>query len=189
MVTAPAAARVSAAVQEPPPWVDAAIDEPGEGLAVATRPAALAPATAVERDAAPLVPTALGDRWAALVREVVEAGRIAALVRELAMQSQCVLIDDAGGPWRCRLRVEREMLRAPAQVEKLQSALTEHLQRPVTLETESGATADTPARRDAAERQRRQAQAEQIIQDDPLVRALMAQYATARIVPGSVKPH
>ena len=52
-----------------------------------------------------------------------------------------------------------------------------------------GATADTPARRDAAERALRQQQAEQIIHDDPLVRALMHQYKTARIVPGSVTPH
>ena len=54
---------------------------------------------------------------------------------------------------------------------------------------EAGPTDDTPARRDAAERARRQAEAEQIIHDDPLVQALMAQYKTARIVPGSVKPH
>ena len=36
---------------------------------------------------------------------------------------------------------------------------------------------------------RRQAEAEQIIHNDPLVQALMAQYKTARIVPGSIKPH
>jgi DNA polymerase-3 subunit gamma/tau len=42
--------------------------------------------------------------------------------------------------------------------------------------------------RDAAERDRRQAEAERVIQDDPLVKALMAQYKTARIVPGSVRP-
>jgi len=48
--------------------------------------------------------------------------------------------------------------------------------------------ADTPAARDAAERDRRQAAAERAIEEDPLVRALMSQYKTARIVPGSVKP-
>ena len=56
------------------------------------------------------------------------------------------------------------------------------------IEIEAGAVADTPAARDAAERDRRQAEAERMIQDDPLVKALMAQYKTARIVPGSVKP-
>jgi DNA polymerase-3 subunit gamma/tau len=54
---------------------------------------------------------------------------------------------------------------------------------------QAGVAEDSLARRDAAERARRQAQAEQIIHDDPLVQALMAQYKTARIVPGSIKPH
>ena len=67
-------------------------------------------------------------------------------------------------------------------------ALAEALDRPALLEVEAGSADDSPARRDAAERARRQAEAEQIIHDDPLVRALMAQYKTARIVPGSVKP-
>jgi DNA polymerase-3 subunit gamma/tau len=43
--------------------------------------------------------------------------------------------------------------------------------------------------RAAAEAERRQIEAEQIIHNDPLVQALMAQYKTARIVPGSIKPH
>ena len=89
----------------------------------------------------------------------------------------------------CRLRAERESLRASAPCEKLQAALGVALQRAVRLEVEAGVADDSPARRDAAERARRQAQAEQIIHDDPLVQALMAQYKTARIVPGSVKPH
>ena len=42
-------------------------------------------------------------------------------------------------------------------------------------------------RRNAAERERRQRQAEQIIHDDAAVRSLMDQYPSARIVPGSVK--
>ena len=38
------------------------------------------------------------------------------------------------------------------------------------MEVEVGAVQDSPARRDAAERERRQTQAEQIIHDDPLSR-------------------
>ena len=59
----------------------------------------------------------------------------------------------------------------------------------VQLAVEAGAATDTPAERDAAERARRQAEAEQIIHDDPVVRSLLEQYQTARIVPGSIKPH
>jgi DNA polymerase-3 subunit gamma/tau len=58
----------------------------------------------------------------------------------------------------------------------------------VRIEIEAGPAGDTPAARAAAERDRRQAEAERAIEQDPLVRALMAQYKTARIVPGSVKP-
>jgi DNA polymerase-3 subunit gamma/tau len=56
------------------------------------------------------------------------------------------------------------------------------------LVLEAAVPADSPARRDAAERARRQRQAEDEIHGDPLVRELMAQFKGARIVPGSIKP-
>ncbi|MEO6033522.1 MAG: DNA polymerase III subunit gamma/tau C-terminal domain-containing protein, partial [Burkholderiaceae bacterium] len=114
---------------------------------------------------------------------------ITALVRELALQAQCEMLDEAGESIRCRLRVERENLRAPLHCDRLQAALAQALGRAVQLEVVAGATDDTPALRDAAERAHRQQHAEQIIHNDPLVRALMAQYQTASIVPGSIKPH
>ena len=133
--------------------------------------------------------TPLGDRWAALIAQMVQAGSIGALVRELAMQAECIGFDAGTAPLRIALRVERETLRSAANVDKLQAALAQTLGKPVQLQVEAGVAEDSPARRDAAERARRQAEAEQIIHDDPLVQALMAQYKTARIVPGSVKPH
>jgi len=129
----------------------------------------------------------LGDRWTETVRRMVDGGSIGALVRELAMQAQCVAIDDAATPMIWRLRVEREMLRAASHCDKLQAALSEAIGRAVRVETEAGAAIDSPALREAAERARRLAEAEQTIENDPLVRALMSQYKTARIVPGSVK--
>ena len=116
------------------------------------------------------------------------AGSIGAMVRELAMQAECVAVEDGTEAQSWRLRVERENLRTPALRERLQAALAELLRLPVRLDVEAGAAADSPALRDAAEQRRRQAEAEKIIHDDPLVQALMAQYKTARIVPGSVKP-
>ncbi len=185
---APAPAlRVSPPSDEPPPWLDAPfegeLDEPATPVARQPAPPPFNVATTS------FTPTALGERWAGLVRVMTEAGAISAFARELAMQSQCVGLDESGASVVCRLRVDRENLRAAAPREKLQAALAETLDRPVRLEVEAGAADDSPARRDAAERARRQAEAEQIIHDDPLVRALMAQYKTARIVPGSVKPH
>lgn len=188
-------ARASAPASEPPPWLD---DEPpyeGEVLAAEVlvrepepqkmqRPPAPVPAAA-----ATWVPTPLGDRWAEVVSQMNEAASISALVRELAMQAQCVAIEEQAQPAVWRLRVERETLRTPAQRDKLQAALSELLKQPVQLELEAGVASDTPAQRAGAERARRQNEAEQIIHNDPLVQALMQQFKTARIVPGSVKFH
>ena len=129
------------------------------------------------------------DRWVALVMGLVADNAVSAMVRELALQAECVAIADDGVEKVWRLRVERENLRAPALRERLQAAATNALGRAARLEVEAGLAVDTAAARDAAERASRQAEAERVIHDDPLVKALMAQYKTARIVPGSVKPH
>ena len=192
VVAAAPAARARVTASEPPPWLDApseeeteaspathSVREPEPEFVVAAAP--VAPAA--------FVPNALGERWAVLVRQMIDANTIGALVRELAMQAQCLALDQDASGVGCRLRVEREMLRAPAHADKLQAALAQTLGREVRLALEPGVAEDSPAKREAAERALRQAQAEQIIHDDPLVQALMAQYKTARIVPGSVKPH
>ena len=200
VVATAAALRVPALfVGEPPPWDDDTpwVDRdigPADAVAPPEPPFDVAKRVDVSPDvnvvASPaLVPGELGERWAQVVQQMVEAGSIGALARELALQSQCLAVDAGAAPQVWRLRVEREMLRAPAQCDRLQSALASLLGQPVRLEVELGAALDSPARRDAAERARRQAEAEQIIHDDPLVKALLAQYTTARIVPGSVKPH
>jgi len=178
---------------EPPPWIDApdhAVDtQPASVRSSVSAPAGEARATGGSASAIPSEADArrLGDRWSATVAALIEAASIGALVRELAMQAQCIAIDDSATPMRWRLRVERETLRAASHCEKLQAALQGLLGRPVRIETEGGAAVDTPALREAAERAARQAEAEQTIENDPLVRALMSQYKTARIVPGSVK--
>ncbi len=192
VVAAAPVARVRLAASEPPPWLDTRYDEetpsPAPALMLGEAEIAAAPvvpAVAQFND----LPSPLGERWAALVRQMIDAGTVSALVRELAMQAQCLVFDDNLAGVVFRLRVEREMLRAPAHADKLQAALAQALGRPARIELEGGVAEDSPAKREAAERARRQAQAEQIIHDDPLVQELMAQYKTARIVPGSVKPH
>ena len=189
-VIAPAPAlRVPAPPSEPPPWMD---EPPIEDEFVERFPLVVrepSPPPHVAAKPIEFAPTALGARWTELVTRMSADGSIGAFARELAMQSQCLALDEHATPIVCRLRVERDTLRAAAPCEKLQAALAEALQRAVRLEVEAGSVEDSPAKRDAAERARRQTQAEHIIQDDPLVQALMAQYKTARIVPGSVKPH
>jgi DNA polymerase III subunit gamma/tau len=193
VVAAAPVARASVAASEPPPWLDAPFEEETISAPavhkVSEPETAFLAAAPVAAPPVAFAPSALGERWAALVRQMIDAGAIGALVRELAMQAQCLAFDESATGVACRLRVEREMLRAPAHADKLQAALAQTLAQAVRLELEGGVAEDSPARREAAERARRQAQAEQIIHDDPLVQALMAQYKTARIVPGSVKPH
>jgi len=181
----------AAAEEEPPPWMDEA---PFEGEAVSApspvvEPAVAVPATA---SAAPEVPavrrTALGDRWAELVGALVAANAVTALVRELAMQSELTRIEPAEDAERWCLQVERETLRAPTLAEKLQAALRGQTGLSLRLEVTAGTPGDSPARRDAEAAAQRQREAEAIIQGDPLVQAMLAQFSTARIVPGSIRP-
>ncbi|HOX69793.1 MAG TPA: DNA polymerase III subunit gamma/tau [Burkholderiaceae bacterium] len=198
-----AAATSVAAEPTPPPWVDAEWGddsvaappvEPASGAAAApicdvpTEAPAL-PADAMSGTSPSDVPVNahLGDRWSEVVQALSQSGSIVALARELALQSQCMRIDETESPATWVLQVERETLRSAAQREKLEAALALHLGTTVRIEVLAGPAVDTPASRMAAERERRQREAEQIIQDDPIVRALMTQYAGARIVPGSVR--
>ena len=181
--------RVLMAAEEVPPWVDAPIDTPVLAQTPVLQTAAPAVAMAAQPGSAEPVPGVLGDRWARAVADMNDRASISALVRELAMQSQCVGICDDAVPALWRLRVDRETLRAAVHREKLQTALAEVLGHAVRLQVDAGPAQDSPALRANAERDRRQVEAERIIHNDPLVRSLMAQYKTARIVPGSVKPH
>ncbi len=163
----------------PAPWEEAA---PAAAMVVAA--ATPAPASM----AAPLPATGtspLGDAWAELVNRLVAADKVAALARELALQSE--LRSQADGIW--TLRVERESLNQAAAREKLQLALQAALpgQPAPQLAVELGPVLDTPARRNAAAQTERQRQAEEAIENDPLVQDMVRQWG-ARVVPGSIKP-
>jgi DNA polymerase III subunit gamma/tau len=154
-------------------------------------PAAITPYVAPPAPTAPPVAvssSADADRWQALVLRLIDEGSVQALTRQLAWSSGLVGIDNASAPPTWRLAVEQEPLRAPALRDKLASAMAAALGHPVQLELIAAAPEDSPARRDAAERARRQAEAEATIHADPVVRELMSQFKGARIVPGSIKP-
>ena len=207
---APVAQAPAKTSDEPPPWMDEApfedaaaaplrAAEPPVAVAVAAKPpivprptVAAAPAASVPvaASADPRVQrTALGDRWAEVVASLASANVITALVRELAMQAELRSIDAAeGGGERWGLKVERETLRTPTLAEKLQTALVTHAGLNIKIEVSAGVPEDSPARRDAEAAALRQREAEAIIHNDPLVQAMLAQFSTARIVPGSIRP-
>ena len=131
---------------------------------------------------------ALGERWNTTVQRLCAQRSVQALTRELAMHAGLLAIDDSAQPPAWHLLVERETLRNPALQDKLCAALAAEMGQPLVLVLEPGIPDDSPARREAAERQRLQAQAEAAIHGDPVVQQLLAQYKTARIVPGSIQP-
>jgi DNA polymerase-3 subunit gamma/tau len=198
----PPAPAPRAAEPDIPPWLDEGPPpedevEPRTAPLRAPAPPALAvpaqrPAAAASTVMAPAVAapetTPLGDRWAAIVQRLVEQGRIGALVRELALQAGVRACDEDGEGCTWTLVVERESLRTPTLADKLAAALSTELGAPQRLQIEPGVPTDSLARREAWERQRRQAEAEQLIRDDPAVLELLAQFKTARIVPGSIRP-
>jgi DNA polymerase-3 subunit gamma/tau len=132
--------------------------------------------------------TELGTRWYGLIRQCAEAGALIAMVRALAMQSELVACDSVDGRQVWRLCVGLETLRNPALPEKLSAVLRGHTGEEIAFVVEMGDPQDTPLKRDAAETDRRQRAAIDDIQSDPTVRALLAQFQTARILPGSIKP-
>jgi DNA polymerase III subunit gamma/tau len=201
------AASPAQASNEPPPWLDDAPPEE-ESSASAMTPSArsdagpapspaeptttsapLRPRPAIAALPEPILRTPLGDRWAEVVNAMVAGGDITAMVKELAVQSQLAGIRSVGDDECWALIVERDTLRTTALADKLQASL-----RGVTgiaglqLELVSGAAQDSPQRRDTERAAQRQFDAEQAIHADPLVQSLLAQFSTARIVPGSIKP-
>ncbi|WP_204316078.1 hypothetical protein, partial [Serratia marcescens] len=85
---------------------------------------------------------------------------------------------DGGEVW--TLRVERESLRAPALVAKLEAALG------ARLEIEAGVAEDSIALRSVARAEAEQRAAEDLAASHPMTRTLLAQFPSARILPGSV---
>ncbi len=184
-----ASAPTPAAVPAPAPE-HAPAPVPVHVLAPPPVPASLAtPAPAPVAAVMPVaIDAALAERWNDVVKTLCEQGAVAAMVKELASQAGLRHIDAGAVPQRWHLLVAREPLRNPALGDKLAAALSSLLGRAVVVELEAGTPSDSPAQRDAALRQRRQAAAEATIQQDPVVRELLQQFKTARIVPGSIKP-
>ncbi|PUE10079.1 DNA polymerase III subunit gamma/tau [Limnohabitans sp. T6-20] len=130
----------------------------------------------------PLQTTPEGDVWLEVVQGLMAQEAITALVRELALQSQLVARD--GEQW--QLRVERETLNHPASRERLQAALLAAGQGAVKLQIEIGSVNDSPAKRLAVLAAAKMEAAQDLIQNDPLVRAMVRDFG-ARIVPGSIQ--
>lgn len=109
------------------------------------------------------------------------------VVQQLAQQSELLQSEDNGDGVQIHLRIPLDTLRSAGSVDKLAAALTEHFGKTVRVTTEIGAVEQTANAQAVAEREARQRQAEENMQCDPFVQAMMREF-NAIIVPGSIKP-
>ena len=188
---------------EPPPWEDwpDTTDYADQGVQASAPLPAADPAPVLRalpvrelaepsarldtpRPVAPAVVQATpeGDVWLEVVQGLMAQEAITALVRELALQSQLLARDAA--QW--QLRVERETLNHAASRERLQAALQAAGHGDVKLSIEVGPVTDSPARRLAVKAAEKMVAAQELIQNDPLVQAMVRDFG-AKIVPGSIQ--
>ena len=118
--------------------------------------------------------------WTALVPRL----KVSGLVRELAQRSE--LVSHEGD--RLKLRVPLKTLLDAGALQKLQTAVSEALGRPIRLAAELGSTVG-PTSAGIAEQARaeRQRQAEESIYADPFVRELIENFG-ASVDPASIRP-
>ncbi|GAB3549124.1 DNA polymerase III subunit gamma/tau [Noviherbaspirillum agri] len=109
------------------------------------------------------------------------------VVQQLAQQSELLQCEDNGDGVLFHLRIPLETLRSAGATEKLTAALTEHFGKTARVTTEIGAVEQTANAQAVAEREARQRKAEEDMQRDPFVQAMMREF-NATIVPGSIKP-
>ncbi len=156
----------------------------------ATSPAA-APRNAAAQASATSPALSLGDSqskaiapfdgdWTALVSRL----KVSGLVRELAQRSELVSHDGD----RLKLRVPLKTLLDAGALQKLQTAVSEALGRPMRLAADVGNTVG-PTSAGIAEQARadRQRQAEESIYADPFVRELIENFG-ASVDPASIRP-
>jgi len=153
----------------PPPWMEAD-DAPAAQATAAREPEA--PRRAELRE------TPEGAQWAERIASINLVG----MTGELARQAQALGCSTSDGREVWTLRVERESLRAPALVSKLEAALN------AKLDIQAGVAEDSIALRTVARAEAQQRAAEDLAARHPMTRTLLSQFPSARILPGSVQP-
>lgn len=136
----------------------------------------------------PLAPTPMPSlkwdgNWPVLAASLPLRG----VVQQLAQQSELLQCEDNGDGVQILLRIPLDTLRSAGAVDKLAAALTEHFGKTTRVNTEIGSVEQTANAQAVAEREARQRQAEENMQRDPFVQAMMREF-NAVIVPGSIKP-
>jgi DNA polymerase III subunit gamma/tau len=178
-----AAARSSKAVSKVPLPPDDFSSEPAEAIPVQ------ASTDTAQKKTEPLAQTVSSPAaasmmdWPALVRQLPLKG----VVQQLATQSELRACEEKDQILVITLRVPVETLLSAGSADKLAAALGKHFGKTVQLVSDIGTVTHTAHAKSVADQARRQAQAEQTLNDDPFVQTLMREFG-ATIVPGSIKP-
>lgn len=175
--------------EEPPSWVTEFSDDSAvasEAPAVAAPPApARAPAAApYPYTITPVATIGWDGNWPALAASLPLRG----VSQQLALQTELVECVADATAVSFRLRVPVDTLRASGNSEKLCAALQERFpQVRVNVDTEIAPVWYTASAEQKAERERRQREAEAVVEAHPFVQAMARQF-DAFVVPGSVRP-
>ncbi|APQ10067.1 hypothetical protein BJP27_00515 [Pseudomonas oryzihabitans] len=126
--------------------------------------------------------TGLAADWQALFPELKLGGLTASIA------ANCTLVAVEGDRWHLHLDPAQSALFNANQQRRLNDALSQQQGRPITLEvTIQTPEQETPAQAAARRRAERQREAEQSIQDDPLIRQMIQQFA-ATVRAGTIEP-
>ena len=166
--------------EEPPPaedYYEVGLDDYLDSLGEpAVDEVAAAPASAVQPA------TGLAAEWQALFPDL----KLGGLTASIAANCTLVAVDD--DRWHLHLDPAQSALFNANQQRRLNDALNQQQGRTITLEvTIQTPEQETPAQAAARRRAERQRQAEQSIQDDPLIRQMMQQFA-ATVRAGTIEP-
>jgi DNA polymerase III subunit gamma/tau len=150
---------------------------PADTPAAATAPAA-APAVAVAAVSA----SSAGADWATILGQLELTGA----ARQLA--SNCAFLGRQGAVVRLALDPRNQLVRTPAQVERLAQALSRHFGEPVRLEFHNQAAgAETPAQAQRRASEDELAAARRAFDADPAVQGLRERFG-ATVLPDTVRP-
>ena len=120
-------------------------------------------------------------------RQILEGLAVSGLVRQLA--ANCLLLEQDGNTIRLGLDDGHKQILNPKAEKRLQQALGEYFDADIRLEIETYTddSTETPAQAATREKNERQRQAEQSVEEDGFVQAMKETF-NAEIVPGSVRP-
>ncbi len=155
-------------------------------VAAARAAAAVPPVRTQEavKDAPTSAPAAVGDpaAWARILGQVELTGA----ARQLA--SHCAYLGRQGNAVRLALDPHYQVVRSPAQEDKLAQALSRHFGEPVRLEFQAGnGAAETPAQTRRRASDEELAQARRAFETDPGVKGLRERFG-ATVLPDTVRP-